>query len=60
MHDDKIQRALDLLALDIKHAKISLAHAEKREGVTEGEIDALKEKIALREYMQDLVLKEAG
>ena len=55
-----IQDALDYTALEIKHLKINLGHAEKRKGVTEAELDAIRQKISVLEYLQDLVLKEAG
>ena len=50
--------ALEWLYLELKHAKINLNHAERRRGVTQGELDALRQKIAMFEYLIDRELKE--
>ena len=52
------QETLEYIALEIKHAKINLAHAERRKGVTEAELDSLRRKVKILEGLQDLVLKE--
>ena len=57
MQDAK-QETLEYIALEIKHAKINLAHAERRKGVTEAELDSLRRKVKILEGLQDLVLKE--
>lgn len=45
--------ALEWLYLELKHAKINLSHAEQRRGVTEGELDAIRHKIKIIEYLID-------
>lgn len=50
--------ALEWLYLELKHAKINLSHAENRRGVTEGELDAIRQKIEMIDYLIGLALKE--
>ena len=42
---------------ELKSAKISLAHAERRPGVLEAEIRNIKAKIETLEYLIDMALK---
>ncbi|MBR5786232.1 MAG: hypothetical protein IKY41_06035 [Clostridia bacterium] len=42
---------------ELKSAKISLAHAEKRPGVLESEIKNIKTKIETLEYLIDMAIK---
>lgn len=51
-------QALEWLYLELKHAKINLNHAERRRGVTEGELDAIRRKIETLDYLIGLTLKE--
>lgn len=42
MFDDKRQRALDWLYLELRITKIRLGHAERKRGVKPGELDGLR------------------
>lgn len=44
MFDDKRQRALDWLYLELRITKVRLGHAERKRGVKPGELDALRER----------------
>jgi hypothetical protein len=43
--DDKRQRALEWLYLELRITKVRLGHAERKRGVKPGELDALRERI---------------
>lgn len=45
MFDDKRQRALEWLYLELKITKVRLAHAERKRGVRPGEIEALRVRL---------------
>lgn len=45
MFDDKRQRALEWLYLELRITKVRLGHAERKRGVKSGELDALRERI---------------
>ena len=44
MFDDKRQRALDWLYLELRITKIRRDHAERKRNVKPGELDALRER----------------
>ena len=44
MFDDKRQKALDWLYLELRITKVRLGHAERKRGVKPGELDALRER----------------
>lgn len=45
MFDDRRQRALDWLYLELRITKVRKGHAERKRGVKPGELDALQERI---------------
>ena len=54
MRDD----ALSYLYKKLKKARIALAFAESKPGTTQKELDSIKRKIAVLEWISALVLKE--
>ena len=45
MFDDKRQRALEWLYLELRITKVRKGHAERKRNVKPGELDALQERI---------------
>lgn len=54
------EKALHWLYREIKRARNHLGYAEFRHGVTDIELDALRRKIDVLEYLTELVTKEAA
>ena len=52
------KKALYWLYREIKRARNNLGYAECRNGVTDIELDALRRKIDVLEYLAELVTKE--
>ena len=51
-------RALEWLYRELKRAKIAYAHAERRPGVRQDELDALDKKILILDYLVEKEIKE--
>lgn len=54
------EKALDYLYRDLKRTRIALAHAERREGVRQEELEDLQGKAEVIEWLTALVLKEGA
>lgn len=54
------EKALDYLYRDLKRTRIALAHAERREGVRQEEMEDLTSKAEVIEWLTALVLKEGA
>ena len=53
------EKALKYLYKKLKHARIAMGKAERKKGA-EQEIEGLKNKIEVLEYLTEIVLKEDG
>lgn len=52
------EKALEWLYKQLKQARVALGHAEHKTGVKQPELDDLNGKIALLEYLCEVVTKE--
>jgi len=54
------EQALDYLYRDLKRTRISIANAERKQGVKQEELDDLTHKADVIEWLTALVLKEGA
>ena len=52
------EKALEWLYKQLKQARVALGHSEHKKGVKQPELDDLRGKIALLEYLCEVVTKE--
>jgi len=52
------EKALEWLYKQLKQARVALGHAEHKKGAKQPELDDLRGKIALLEYLCEVVTKE--